>query len=82
VLARADWHAAQGDPLSFRSHRVVTQAQHVWIVREADASLAANATGEHCLVCESALTVRCAWDYPRDWSRLSDRELLALFSHG
>ena len=61
-------------------HRVVTQAERVWIVRETDASLAPNAPRDHCLVCESALSVRCAWEYPREWARLTDAELLQLFT--
>ena len=59
--------------------RVVTLAQRVFLVREADASLAPNAPANACLVCENALTVRYAWRYPREWSRLTDSDLLALF---
>lgn len=75
-----DWRSEAGGPRFVRSHRVVTQAERVWIIREADASLAPNAPADHCLVCESALTVRCAWKYPREWAHLPDADLLKLFS--
>ena len=61
------------------THRLITQAEHVWIVREADASLATHAPAPSCLLCESALSLRTTWEYPNDWDRLSDTELLGLF---
>ena len=79
MLAR-DWsHGADGARF-LTSHRVVTQAERVWVIREADATLAPNAPSDHCLLCESALTVRCAWEYPEEWARLPDSELLQLFT--
>jgi hypothetical protein len=62
------------------SHRLVTQADSVWIVREADTSFAPGAPADSCLICESALTIRRTWAYPLDWSRLPDSEILGLFS--
>lgn len=79
MLSAPAWQVMAGETLNLQSQRVVTQAQHLWIVREADASLSPDAPGPHCLVCESALTVRYAWRYPREWSRLPDVDLLALF---
>jgi hypothetical protein len=76
MLAR-DWG---GRAPYLAPHRVVTQAERVWIIRETDATLAPNAPKDHCLVCESALSVRCTWEYPREWACLSDAELLQLFS--
>lgn len=62
------------------THRVVTRASHLWIVREADATLSPTAPRGQCLVCESALSVRTAWQYPSDWTRLPDEQLLQLFA--
>jgi hypothetical protein len=80
VLAPAQWRGGAEERLFLHSHRVVTHSDRVWIVREADASLSPNAPRTQCLLCESALTVRCAWDYPREWARLPDSELLKLFA--
>jgi hypothetical protein len=80
VLAPASRRSGAEERLYLHSHRVVTQSERVWIVREADTSLSPNAPRTKCLLCESALTVRRAWDYPREWARLSDSELLKLFS--
>jgi hypothetical protein len=62
------------------THRLVTQAEHVWIVREADETDSPHASPSRCLVCESAQAVRRARQYPADWNRLTDVELLKLFA--
>ena len=80
MLAREVWRGGTEEERYLHSHRVVTQAERVWIVREADTSLAPDAPGEQCLLCESALSVRRTWQYPREWARLPDRELLKLFA--
>jgi len=79
VLAPASWPAAAGETLQLHAQRVVTLAQRVFLVREADASLSPTAPADHCLVCENALTVKYAWSYPPEWSNLADVDLLALF---
>jgi hypothetical protein len=78
MLAR-DLRGGTSEARLRRPQRVVTSAEHVWIIRESNATLAPNAPSDHCLVCESALTVRCAWEYPSEWAHLPDMELLQLF---
>ena len=80
MIAHNSGEGSGGSRLFRQTHRLVTQAERVWIVREADATLAPNSPADHCLLCESALTVRCTWEYPREWARLPDSELLRLFS--
>lgn len=80
MIAPATWRTGADDRLYIHSHRVVTQAGRVWIVREADSSLSPNAPRTQCLLCESALSVRCTWEYPREWARLTDGDLLKLFT--
>ena len=80
MLAREAWRSDAAEERYLHSHRVVTQAERVWIVREADTTLAPDAPGEHCLLCESAFSVRRTWKYPREWARLPDGELLQLFA--
>ena len=79
MLARDVWRGGVQEDRYLYSHRVVTQAERVWIVREADMTLSPDAPGNQCLLCESALTVRRTWEYPREWARLPDGELLKLF---
>ncbi|MDB4880797.1 MAG: hypothetical protein JWL60_2243 [Gemmatimonadetes bacterium] len=80
MLARPDRRSGfeSGGPL--HRQRVVTHAERVWIVREADTTLTPDAPRDQCLLCESAMSVRRAWSYPLDWARLPDGELLQLFS--
>ena len=80
MLAREAWRSGVEEQRYLHSHRVVTQAERVWIVREADTTLAPDAPGDQCLICESALSVRRTWRYPREWARLPDGELLKLFA--
>ena len=80
MLTHDDWLLGTEVRLDLHSHRLVTQFERVCIVREADTSLAPNAPRTRCLICENALTVRRTWNYPRDWARLSDTELLELFA--
>jgi len=80
MLARPDWLSGLGGAGFLHRQRVVTHAERVWIVREADMTLTPDAPRDQCLLCESAVSVRRAWSYPLDWARLPDRELLQLFA--
>jgi hypothetical protein len=62
------------------THRLVTQAEHVWIVREVDDAESPLSPPSRCLVREGAETARRLFEYPANWSRLTDAELLKLFA--
>jgi hypothetical protein len=80
VLDRAEWRAGIHERPVLSAQRVVTRGEHVWVVREADMSLAANAPGPQCLLLECARSIRSTWTYPREWAMLDDPDLLQLFS--
>ena len=80
MLARADWRAGTETRSPLPAQRVVTHGERVWLVREADSSLAPDAPRTQCLILECALTMRRTWNYPREWAVLPDPELLQLFS--
>jgi len=48
-----------------------------WSVREVDTPQA-WAHAQRCLIFSSPAVVRRIWSYPREWARLTSRELLAL----
>jgi hypothetical protein len=58
--------------------RVVMDAHgNEWTVREVETPQL-WAHGERCLIFSSSSIVRRLWSYPREWARLSSRELLDL----
>jgi hypothetical protein len=56
---------------------VVDGLGNEWLVREVDTPQQ-WAHAKQCLIFSSAAVVRRLWSYPKDWSRLPSRELLAL----
>jgi hypothetical protein len=58
--------------------RIIQRAEQRWVVREISTTNQAGGRGRRCLICESDEVVRRVWEYPDDWERLSDEELLEL----
>ena len=60
--------------------RWIVREDQRWTVTEMDARDVPGARADHCLICESDLSVRRLWQYPADWHRFEDGKLLALFA--
>jgi hypothetical protein len=58
--------------------RVIESDQASWRIREFT-SPDLGTVVPISLVCESPSTMRRLWQFPTDWGRLSDRDLLMLF---
>ena len=52
-----------------------------WWVREVDAHAVPGARRDRCLLFEGEGVIRRVWDYPSDWSHLSQQELASLSWH-
>ena len=46
-----------------------------WIVREVDARTVPGARAKTCLICETADVIRRLWEFPKDWTSLTDEAL-------
>ena len=62
------------------SERIVQRDDEMWTVKEVNALNVPGARGSRCLICESTSVVRRLWNYPANWMRLSDDDLLNLCS--
>jgi hypothetical protein len=75
VPENRDRQQSEGRDLETRV--VVDPHGNEWSVREVDTPQP-WAHAKRCLIFSSSTIVRRVWSYPREWSRLSSRELLDL----
>jgi hypothetical protein len=60
---------------------VVDKSGALWRVTESVVHDVPGAEAPHCLIFDSAAICRRLWDYPADWARLPDDEVLTLKDH-